>query len=206
MPRRALALLAALALAVPPALAVPATAPDHERLARRLSDGRWWGRMGGAWRRWTTSCSTPMARLRGGVVGWGGVLGLGERRAVVPAGLVVLGAADGRPRLAMTRGQLASAPGFERARVAEIGVQAGWGEGLTRMSERTRWMAARSRSRIVVATSRSTCQAVFSAENSSPCRSMRRRSGRRTRLPPIPRRLARADRRRACSLGGVNLH
>lgn len=129
MSRRAFALLAAGCQVTTPVLAGRAVAPDHESgpalIARPLlgADGR---RVAAV----DNLLLDPDGRLRGVVVEWGGVLGFGERRAVVPAERVVPGASGERARLATTREQLEAALAFSPARLAEIGIEAGWGEGL----------------------------------------------------------------------------
>jgi sporulation protein YlmC with PRC-barrel domain len=70
-------------------------------------------------------------QVRGAVVEWGGFLGIGERRAVVPINQLQVGAGnDNRARLEMTREQLEQLPRYERDRLAEYGSRYGWGEGL----------------------------------------------------------------------------
>jgi sporulation protein YlmC with PRC-barrel domain len=70
-------------------------------------------------------------QVRGAVVEWGGFLGLGERRAVVPFNQIQLGTGNNdRARLELTREQLEQLPRYERDRIAEYGTRYGWGEGL----------------------------------------------------------------------------
>lgn len=70
-------------------------------------------------------------QVRGAVVEWGGFLGIGERRAVVPINRIQFGAGNNdRARLEMTREQLEQLPRYERDRLAEYGTRYGWGEGL----------------------------------------------------------------------------
>ena len=70
-------------------------------------------------------------QVRGAVVEWGGFLGIGERRAVVPISQIQFGAGNNdRARLEMTREQLEQLPRYERDRLAEYGTRYGWGEGL----------------------------------------------------------------------------
>ncbi len=70
-------------------------------------------------------------RVRGAVVEWGGFLGLGERRAVVPIERISLPARDSdRARLNMTREQLEQLAGYDRSRVADYGREQGWGDGV----------------------------------------------------------------------------
>lgn len=68
-------------------------------------------------------------QVRGAVVEWGGFLGLGERRAVVPIGRIEP-AANGGARLGMTRQELEALPRFERALLADFAREQGWGEGV----------------------------------------------------------------------------
>jgi hypothetical protein len=64
-------------------------------------------------------------------VEWGGFLGIGERRAVVPINQLQFGTGNNdRARLEMTREQLEQLPRYERDRLAEYGTRYGWGEGL----------------------------------------------------------------------------
>ena len=65
-------------------------------------------------------------RVRAAVVEWGGFLGIGERRAVVPLGQIQLGEGNERARLLLTREQLEALPRYERGRIAEIGREQGW--------------------------------------------------------------------------------
>jgi sporulation protein YlmC with PRC-barrel domain len=70
-------------------------------------------------------------QVRGAVVEWGGFLGIGERRAVVPIEQIQFGAGgDGRARLDMTREQLERLPPYDRNNLADYGNRHGWGEGL----------------------------------------------------------------------------
>ncbi len=68
-------------------------------------------------------------RVRGAVVEWGGFLGIGERRAIVPMEGIQFGA-DGRGRLGLTREQLEALPRYERDRLNDLGRQQGLGEEL----------------------------------------------------------------------------
>ncbi|WP_160935775.1 PRC-barrel domain-containing protein [Teichococcus coralli] len=53
-------------------------------------------------------------RVRGAVIEWGGFLGLGERRAVVPISRISMPAGDdGRARLSMTREELERLPAYQ---------------------------------------------------------------------------------------------
>lgn len=68
---------------------------------------------------------------RAAVVEWGGFLGIGERRALVPVERIRFGASqDGRARIDMTREQLERLPRFDRDRLADYGREHGWGEGV----------------------------------------------------------------------------
>jgi len=69
-------------------------------------------------------------QVRAAVVQWGGFLGIGERRAVVPIDRIQLGAAGDRARLNMTRQELEQQPRFDRSQVAAYGRDHGWGEGV----------------------------------------------------------------------------
>ncbi|MBP0445560.1 PRC-barrel domain-containing protein [Roseomonas sp. SSH11] len=56
-------------------------------------------------------------RVRGAVVEWGGFLGLGERRAIIPIDRIgMTNSADGRAQLNMTREELERLPVFEKQR------------------------------------------------------------------------------------------
>jgi sporulation protein YlmC with PRC-barrel domain len=66
--------------------------------------------------------------VRGALVEWGGFLGIGTRRAVVPMERIELGS---RPaRLNMTREELEALPRYEEANIAAYGRERGWGEGV----------------------------------------------------------------------------
>lgn len=66
-------------------------------------------------------------RVRAAVVEWGGFLGLGARRAVVPIEQLTFGAANERVRMDLTRAQLESLPPYEANRIGEYGRAEGWG-------------------------------------------------------------------------------
>jgi hypothetical protein len=69
--------------------------------------------------------------VRAAVVAWGGFLGLGESRTLLPMDRIQLGTGDNdRARISMTREQLERLPRFDRDRTAEYGREFGWGEGL----------------------------------------------------------------------------
>jgi hypothetical protein len=69
--------------------------------------------------------------VRAAVIEWGGFLGIGERRAVVPIEQIRFGTAAGeRARLELTREQLEALPAYDRNRLTEYGTRYGWGEGI----------------------------------------------------------------------------
>ena len=68
-------------------------------------------------------------RVRGAVVEWGGFLGIGQRSAIVPMNSIQF-QADGKGHLALSREQLEALPRYERDRLADLGRQQGFGEGL----------------------------------------------------------------------------
>jgi len=66
-------------------------------------------------------------QVRAAVVEWGGFLGLGQKKAVVPIDNIRLGATDSdRARLTMTREQLEQLPAFDRDKLAEVQTRYGW--------------------------------------------------------------------------------
>lgn len=68
---------------------------------------------------------------RAAVVEWGGFLGIGERRALVPIGRIQFGATQNdRARITMTREQLELLPRYDRDRLADYSRENGWGEGV----------------------------------------------------------------------------
>jgi sporulation protein YlmC with PRC-barrel domain len=70
-------------------------------------------------------------QVRAAVVEWGGFLGIGENRAVVPIDQIQLGAGNNeRARMTLTREQLERLPRYDRNNIAEYGTRYGWGEGL----------------------------------------------------------------------------
>ena len=69
-------------------------------------------------------------RVRAAVVEWGGFLGIGERRAVVPIEQIRIDAAGDRAQLDMTRAQLEELGGFDRDNVGEFSTRYGWGDGV----------------------------------------------------------------------------
>ena len=67
--------------------------------------------------------------VRAAVIEWGGFLGMGEHRAVLPIEQVQLPATEGeRARVRLTREQLEALPRYERGRLADYGREHGWGE------------------------------------------------------------------------------
>ncbi len=68
---------------------------------------------------------------RAAVVEWGGFLGIGERRALVPIGRIQFGTTQNdRARITMTREQLEQLPRYDRDRLADYSRENGWGEGV----------------------------------------------------------------------------
>jgi len=72
----------------------------------------------------------PAGHARGAVVEWGGFLGIGERRAVVPMEHIQLGEGSDRARLNLSREQLEQMGQFNENNLAQYGSRFGWGEGL----------------------------------------------------------------------------
>lgn len=68
-------------------------------------------------------------QVRAAVVEWGGFLGLGTRRAVVPMTNLRLGNEGERVTMELTREQLEQLPRYDQSRLGEYGQQQGWGEG-----------------------------------------------------------------------------
>jgi len=69
--------------------------------------------------------------IRAAVVEWGGFLGIGERRALVPIERIQFGTSqDDRARITMIREQLEQLPRYDRDRLADYGREHGWGEGV----------------------------------------------------------------------------
>jgi PRC-barrel domain len=69
--------------------------------------------------------------IRAAVVEWGGFLGIGERRALVPIERIRFGASqDDRARITLTREELEKLPRYDRDRLADYGREHGWGEGV----------------------------------------------------------------------------
>jgi hypothetical protein len=64
------------------------------------------------------------------VVEWGGFLGIGERRAVVPMVQIQFSVQGKRARLNLTREQLEALPRYDRERIGDLGRERDWGEGL----------------------------------------------------------------------------
>jgi sporulation protein YlmC with PRC-barrel domain len=67
-------------------------------------------------------------QVRAAVVEWGGFLGIGARRAVVPMERLQFGAADDRVRMEVTREELEAMPRFEADRLADHGRDGGWAQ------------------------------------------------------------------------------
>jgi hypothetical protein len=68
-------------------------------------------------------------QVRAAIIEWGGFLGIGERRAVVPIDQIRF--EGDRARLSMTREQLEALPRYERGgNITEYGTRYGWGEGV----------------------------------------------------------------------------
>lgn len=68
--------------------------------------------------------------VRGAVVEWGGFLGIGQRRAVVPIEQIQFGEPNERARLGMTREQLEQLGTYDQNNLAQYGTRHGWGEGV----------------------------------------------------------------------------
>jgi hypothetical protein len=69
--------------------------------------------------------------VRAAVVEWGGFLGIGQRRAMVPIEEIELGAGpQDRARLNMTREELEALPRYDRNNINEYASSQGWGEGV----------------------------------------------------------------------------
>lgn len=66
-------------------------------------------------------------QIRAAVVEWGGFLGLGQKKAVVPIENIRMGATDSdRARLTMTREQLEQLPAYDKDKLAEVQTRYGW--------------------------------------------------------------------------------
>ena len=68
-------------------------------------------------------------QVRAAVIEWGGFLGIGTRRAVVPMEQLTLGNEDERVRMNLTREELERLPRYDADRLAEYGRMGGWGDG-----------------------------------------------------------------------------
>ncbi|WP_372624732.1 PRC-barrel domain-containing protein [Falsiroseomonas sp.] len=69
-------------------------------------------------------------RVRAAVIEWGGFLGIGQRRAMVPIERIRLGQTnEDRAVLEMTREELEALPRYDRDNIAEYSRGRGWGEG-----------------------------------------------------------------------------
>ncbi|NKE46166.1 PRC-barrel domain containing protein [Roseomonas frigidaquae] len=66
-------------------------------------------------------------QVRAAVVEWGGFLGIGARRSVVPVEQLTFGAPDERVRMDLTRDQLERLPRYDPDRLEEYGRMDGWG-------------------------------------------------------------------------------
>jgi len=69
-------------------------------------------------------------RVRAAVIEWGGFLGIGEKRAMVPIERIQMGAAGSsdRPRLEMTRAELEALPRYDEKQVGTYARDRGWGD------------------------------------------------------------------------------
>jgi len=66
-------------------------------------------------------------QVRAAIVEWGGFLGLGQKKVVVPIENIRLGATDSdRARLTMTREQLEQLPTYDSDKLAEVQTRFGW--------------------------------------------------------------------------------
>lgn len=66
-------------------------------------------------------------QIRAVVVEWGGFLGVGQKKAVVPLENIRLGAAENdRARLTLTREQLEALPAYDRDKLADVQTRYGW--------------------------------------------------------------------------------
>jgi len=69
-------------------------------------------------------------QVRAAIIEWGGFLGLGQSRAVVPIDQLRFGAAGERVRMDLTREQLERLERFDRNRLADYGRDQGWGDNI----------------------------------------------------------------------------
>jgi hypothetical protein len=69
-------------------------------------------------------------QVRAAVVEWGGFLGIGTRRAVVPIEQLTFSGPSDRVQMDLTRPQLEALPRYETARIEEYGRMGGWAEGV----------------------------------------------------------------------------
>lgn len=66
-------------------------------------------------------------QVRAAIVEWGGFLGLGQKKAVVPIDSIRLGAGENdRARLSLSREQLEQLPAYESDKLAEYQTRFGW--------------------------------------------------------------------------------
>ena len=68
--------------------------------------------------------------VRAAVVEWGGFLGIGARRAVVPIDQIRFGAEGERARMELTREQLERLPRYEPGQIGTYAREQGWGDGV----------------------------------------------------------------------------
>ncbi|MGG5889861.1 PRC-barrel domain-containing protein [Falsiroseomonas sp. HC035] len=69
-------------------------------------------------------------QVRAAVVEWGGFLGIGARRAVVPIEQLAFGGPNDRVRMELTRAQLEALPRYETDRIQEYARLGGWADGV----------------------------------------------------------------------------
>jgi hypothetical protein len=69
-------------------------------------------------------------QVRAAVVEWGGFLGIGTRRAVVPIEQLAFGGPNDRVRMDLSRAQLEALPRYEPDRIQEYGRNSGWADGV----------------------------------------------------------------------------
>lgn len=69
-------------------------------------------------------------QVRAFVIEWGGILGIGARRAAVPVENLQFGAEGERVQLNMTREQLEQLPRYDRNQVDRYAREHNWGEGV----------------------------------------------------------------------------
>ncbi|HYF08973.1 MAG TPA: PRC-barrel domain-containing protein [Acetobacteraceae bacterium] len=69
-------------------------------------------------------------QVRAVVIEWGGVFGIGARRAAVPIESLQFGGPNDRVRLNMTREQLEALPRYDRSAIDNYARERGWGDGV----------------------------------------------------------------------------